>query len=197
MIAAPVRAQYIYMDVDGDEKCTSADFPPYEEGTIDVWLDTSQDQYGEPVVCPTGEEMTLSSYELALGLTNFTVTGWTNSRPEFSQSLGLLTEGNFVYLGYTSGGSAQLPPGRYKLGTMSLSSTGGCGKVVQIMSAAQVSGTLYHTQFYSQCMGLDGDYSENLGQDFFDVCSLGAVCHSADDPTSTTWGRIKQIYLDR
>ena len=195
VIAAPVQAQYIFLDANGDEKCDSSDLLPFEEGTVDVWLDTSEDASGVPVTCPTGEELTLSSYEVVFGLSNITVTGWTNSRPEFSQSLGFLTEGNFAYVGYTSGGSIQLPPGLYKLGTISTRSNGGC-RYMPIITSALFSGTRHYTQFYSQCQGLDGDYKMNLGQDFFDVCGLGDICDSADDQSST-WGKIKKQYLPK
>ena len=160
-----------------------------------MWLNTSEDAAGGPNECPTGEDLTLSSYEIVFGLVNITITGWTNSRPEFSQSLGFLTEGNRAYLGYTSGGSSQLPPGLYKLGTMSTRSTGGC-KYMAIMPSALFSGTRHYTQFYSQCLGDDGDYKMNLGQDFFDVCNLGDICDSADD-TNSTWGKIKRQYLPK
>jgi len=196
VFAAPVQAQYIFLDANRDQVCNSADVPPYEEGTIDVWLNTSEDAVGEPAVCPTGEELTLSSYEVVFGLVNITVTGWANSRPEFAQSLGVLTAGRLAYVGFASGGSTQLPPGLYKLGTMSTRSTGGCMQV-QIVPGAVFSGTRHDTQFYSQCLGLDGDYKMNLGQDFFDTCLVGNICDSADDPSSSTWGKIKQRYLDK
>jgi hypothetical protein len=43
-------------------------------------------------------------------------------------------------------------------------------------------------------LGYDGDYKMNLGQEFFDTCSLGDIC---DGVESTTWGKIKQHYLPK
>lgn len=193
VIAAPVQAQYIYMDMNGDQQCTSMDIAPYGDATIDVWLDTSKNGSGEPIACETGEELTFSSYEIVLAVTDIAVTGWTNSRPEFTQSLGFQTEGPYVYMGYTSGASVHLPQGLYKLGTMTTYSAGGC-TVVQIRSWAVLSGTTHTTRFYTRCQGFDGDYTMNLGQDFFDTCVLGGIC---DDAESTTWGKIKKQYLPK
>jgi len=197
VIAAPVQAQYIFMDVDGNQQCDAADIPPSGEGTIDVWLDTSRVLDGGPATCATGEELTISAYEVVLYTADLTVTGWTNARPEFPQSLGFLKEGNFTYVGHTSSGaSTHLVPGLYKLGTIATTFERGCRYVAAVGSAI-LSGVNRSTGFYSQCSGLDGDNTIRLGVEFSDNCgTVGTICDEAEDQ-GTTWGKIKKQYLPK
>jgi hypothetical protein len=197
IIAAPVQAQYIYLDVDGDQKCTYTDLPPYEEGAIDVWLDTAHEAAGGPATCATGEELTISAYEVVIRAEGLAITGWANARPEFPQSLGYLQEGNAVRVAYTSsGGTTHLPPGSYKLGTISTIPAQGC-PYIRVVGSAFFSARQYTTGFYSQCAGPRGDYTVRFGEDFFDDCAVGGICDGAEEKGATTWGKIKQQYLGK
>lgn len=197
LIAAPVQAQFIFMDVNGDQSCGSGDLVPYHDGRIDVWVDTTQDPVGNPAVCTTGEDLTISSYEVVMVMESVAAVGWENARPEFGQSLGFQKEGRYVRAGFTStGGTTHLAPGLYKLGTLLTQWDSGCPYVVPVASAL-FSGRKHSTEFWSQCLGADGDYTLRLGDEFSDACGVLMLCHAAEDQLSTTWGRIKQLYLDR
>lgn len=196
VIAAPVQAQYIYLDVDGDQKCTSLDFPPFETGHIDVWLDTAHNGDGEPATCATGEDLSMDAYELVFNAVEISIIAWANLRPEFPQLVGIASEGNHFYVGFSSGGTTFLPPGLYKLGSMTTSSSNGCS-VIQIMTSFAFLDGKRSTGFQSQCLGADGDYAERLGEEFADACGINRICDGAEDQHSTTWGKIKQQYLGR
>jgi len=191
--AAPAQAQYIFLDVDGDQACTSLDFPPFETGHVSVWLDTAHNADGEPATCATGEDLTIGGYELVFGLVDISVTAWGNFRPEFPQVTGIASEPGYFHLGLSSGGSTYLPAGLYKLGELVTSSSNGCA-VIQILASAVVQGEARTTGFRTQCLGTDGDYMERLGVEFADKCGINRICDDADDPTSTTWGKIKALY---
>lgn len=197
VFAAPVQAQYIFLDVDGDQICTASDIVPHGDGRVDVWIDTTQDLVGDPVDCATGEDLTISSYQVVMVLEQVVAMGWENARPEFSQSLGFQTEGRYVRAGFTSaGGSTHLAPGLYKLGTLLTQWDSGCPFVYPV-SSTLLSGKKQSTEFMSQCLGLDGDYMLRLGDEFSDACGSLVLCDAAEDATSTTWGKIKQRYLDK
>lgn len=197
MIAAPVQAQFIFIDVNGDQSCDTADIVAVHDGRIDVWIDTSQDAIGEPVVCATGEDLTISSYEVVLLLNQLTALGWENARPEFTQSLGFQVEGRYVRAGFTStGGATHLAPGRYKLGTLLTQWVSGCPYMAPVASAV-FSGQKHSTEFLSQCLGLDGDYTLRLGDEFSDACGALTICDPPLDSESSTWGKIKQQYLPK
>jgi hypothetical protein len=110
--------------------------------------------------------------------------------------LGYLQEGNAVRVAYTSsGGTTYLPPGAYKLGTISTIPAQGC-PYISVVGSAFFSARQYTTGFYSQCAGPRGDYTVRFGEDFLDFCGVGGVCHDAED-LGTTWGKIKRHYLPK
>jgi len=196
VIATPTQAQYIFTDVDGSQQCDAADIVQHGDGRLDVWIDTTQNGFGEPAVCATGEDLTISSYEVVMVLEQVTATGWENARPEFNQSLGFQTEGRYVRAGYTSpGATTHLAPGLYKLGTLLTHWDSGCPMVVPVTSAL-FSAKKHSTEFWSRCLGLDGDYTIRLGDEFSDTCGSIVPCDAAED-LGTTWGKIKKHYLPK
>jgi len=201
VIAAPVQAQYIYVDVNGDEYCDPADGLSIGQGQVDVWVDTAYDGMGNPVTCSTGEELTISGYQVVLRNDTGADIAWANARPEFPVLLGFVWEKPYTYAGYTSpGSSTHLAPGRYKLGTLSVTSAGQCPWMGTMASATFSVGTRL-TEFSSQCPGAGGDYRLRLGVDFTDPCGSSVICDPPYPPpldsSSTTWGKIKKQYMDR
>ncbi len=186
---SPSRAQYIFLDANGDKACTSADNFWGSNVPVDVYLDTSHDRYGQPVTCPTGEPLTLGSYELVFQYSTHYGTGaygtWTNAIAEFGTDFGRVESGSYLRVAY---GAGSLPAGLYKLGTLVFTSTGDCTFFGVV---ASMPGTVYGTQFGSACPGADQDNTLRLGVDFWDVCGAYALC---DDVQKTTWGVIKNRY---
>jgi len=50
-IGAPAYSQYIYMDLNGDQVCTSADALTSSITAVDVWLDTNHNKDGTTATC--------------------------------------------------------------------------------------------------------------------------------------------------
>lgn len=199
--ATPASAQYVFVDTNGDGACDASDFLPYGDGTLDVWLDTNHEQDGSPATCATGEPLSISAYDvvlLASTTANATVTyrGWTNAMAQFTVSRGTAQEGDFFWAGCSSpDAQTYLPPGKYKLGTLSLTGGGsGCAWIYPAASAT-IAGVLRETDFNSQCLGADYDYTLRLGADFVGLCGTAGVCDgAATPPNQTTWGKIKDRY---
>ena len=200
-VAAPVKAQYLYMDMNGDGVCDTFDSLPTSGAAVDVWIDTTHGPDGVAVTCPTGEDLTISGYKLiltgyALPGSSVAINGWTNARPEFTESLGQIQDGNNIWVAYVSENTAtHLAPGQHKLGTVTTTSAG-CAWL-GFRGWIDVQGTIYTTDIFSQCSGIDGDHILRLGEEFFDTCGTAGVCDPPDPPLasiSTTWGKIKALY---
>src|SRR5262245_57505740 len=69
LFAAPARAQYMFLDANGDGASTLADkMSPNGVATIcDVWIKTNLNRDGSPGVCPTGDgALDINSYVVNL-----------------------------------------------------------------------------------------------------------------------------------
>jgi hypothetical protein len=169
--AVPAAAQYIWIDTNGDGVNTSADvIAPSGATTLDLWLRTDQNADGTPAPCASNDgSLTLAGYQVVLRASNGTVS-WgsiTNQIANLSQ-LPFSSDGSELDFGY-SGGSA-LPPGAYRLATVSATVAAG---TPAIAFAAQ--GTLndtYVTAFGSTCSGTDLDNVIKLGVDFTDAAGI-------------------------
>jgi hypothetical protein len=198
MAATPAIAQYMFFDSDGDGVCGVSDYVPYGDATADVWIDTIHNQDGSTATCATGEDLSIAGYDVVIaagtyGPASIVLHGWTNAVTEFTQEVGIAQEGDYLWAGFQSGGAATyLPPGKYKLGTVSFTASGsGCASI-GLMYQATISGTPHFTEFWSQCPGAGGDNYRVLGIDFLDACRLGGIC---EDAAKTTWGKIKERYM--
>lgn len=196
LVAAPVQAQYIYLDLNGDEFCDTQDHLPIDEWKADVWLDTTHDINGFSVTCASGQDLTVSGYQIVFKVGSPVDAEWTNARPEFTVPIGFFSENPYLYAGYTSpGNSTHLAPGRYKLGSLSAPSSTPCSWLAIVASAVFSEGNRL-TEFSSQCLGIGGEYRQRLGIEFTDACATSVVC----DPIgtdATTWGKIKALYRDK
>jgi len=188
---------YRVNDTDGDGDCGYGDniYAPLD--TLYVWLDTNHNYDGAAATCQTGEELTLSGYELVIHGT--TTSGgsiaygtWTNLIPEFTVDQGSSQADNTFRVSYASPGPTYLPPGRYRLGGLPIQTSGGiCSHTVYVVDHWQIGSYTYDTGFYSQCPGKTADYKVRLGLDFIGACAGGVVC---SDVKGTTWGKIKRQY---
>ncbi len=187
---SPSLAQYIFFDANGDKACTSADNFWGSGIAVDVYLDTNHDRSGQLVTCPTGEALTLGSYEIVFNYSTYPYgTGaygaWTNAIAQFGTDLGRVESGSYLRVAY---GAGSLPAGLYKLGTLVFTATGPC---TSFQAVASMPGTDYATQFGSACPGANQDNTLRLGVDFWDACGAYPPC---DDVQKTTWGVIKNKY---
>lgn len=199
-LAGPGTAvgQYLFNDTDGDGDCDYDDYIEAPLDTVTIWLDTNHFADGTTATCPTGEELSISGYELVLhGSSNhggsITLGTWTNLIPEFTNDLGTFQSGNDMRVSYASHLAATfLPPGKYRLGRLTVQSTGGiCDHFVGPAMVGQFGQDIFDTGFFSQCPGEAGYNKVRLGLDFSGVCGGGVVC---SDVKETTWGKIKRQY---
>jgi hypothetical protein len=193
----PARAQYIYMDANGDGVCGFGDFLTSSSSAIDVYLDTNHNANGSTVTCATNnsEPLDIFSYDIVFHATNdprawVTLDGWTNALSGFTLVSPFTVAGHDAGVGYTAPIGGNLAPGRYKLGTLNVT-VGGTATVDFVGLNANPSIPSFGTGFGTSCDASDFGNTEVLGTDFFDAC---IPPFSRDDVQATTWGKIKQIY---
>ncbi len=197
LVAAPAFAQYMYLDVNKDGVCTSADALISSTTSVDLWLNTNHDANGTLVTCSDGtSQMTINSYEFILrasGSGTVTYGAFTNARSEMNVQVGPSGAGGTTDYWIGFGGSTIDPPGLYKLGTLAITVTG--TPQLSIVGSTSIN-ALANTSFGSQCPGNDLDNTLKLvgttngTGDWTDVCGTAA-------PTPvkvTTWGAIKNLY---
>jgi hypothetical protein len=202
-IGVPASAQYMYLDVNGDGACTSADALTPTVTSVDVYLKTNQYANGTTAVCNdnSGTQMTINSYTFILSAPTGGVTygAWTdnmgftiNANP-FPDGRGVA--GNDIWIAKASG--VIQGPGSYKLGTLAV--TVSAPTRLEFRQASSIDGTAM-TSFGTQCPGNDFDntykYDPNyaIGSpgtgDWKDVCGTAV----GTPVTETTWGKIKANY---
>ena len=192
MNASPARAQYFFLDVNDDGVCDPSDVTAVSQvDTVDVWIDTSKNLNGSTAVCGTGEELSITSYEIVLRSDDGSaILSWTNSRPGFTVEDHKVIQAGVSWLAYSAPiGSAHLTPGKYRLGRAGYQHTVGCPQIVVIPADPRVPGG--ESKFGSHCQGSQEDWYLRLGSDFDGTCGVGSIC---DGVESTTWGHIKDIY---
>lgn len=191
-IAAPLHAQQVFLDTNGDAICDANDIPSVSAiDTIDVWIDTAKNLDGSSAVCGTGEELTVASYEVILRAgAGMAILSWTNSRPEFTVEEQKTIQSGVAWIGYSSpAGATHLAPGKYLLGKAAYQYSSGCPYLAVVSQQPELPAA--ETKFYSRCLGSQQDNFVRLGSDFYDTCGVNLTC---DDVKSTTWGRMKEIY---
>ena len=143
--ATPARAQYMYLDTNGDGVHTDADVVnPNGPTHVDVWLDTNHDRDGSLQTCnshtgapvePSADSgLDIFSYDIFLVVTHGTVS-WG----EFEDNLGfkLLPNDEFntrtetaIHITRDADLGDEKPAGRYKLGSMTVSCTAGTPSIL-------------------------------------------------------------------
>ncbi len=166
------RAQYMYLDVNGDGVNDSSDLLTSTTTSVDVWLQTDRNRDGSTVVCTRSDNLFgINSYEIILRASGAIAWGaWTdrmnlsvNARAESATDLYIYRAAPFTH-----------PPGTYRLGTLAISGIGST-TTLDIVSAtnAQPGG---YTSFGSPCEGSDFDNLLKLGVDWFDVSGVQHGC---------------------
>jgi hypothetical protein len=177
LLPSPARAQYLFLDTNGDGVFTAADkLHPVHATTVDLWLDTAHNRDGSVASCGANpaSPLNLSSYVVNLEATSGAVSysAYTNQVPGMSLLPGTpaANETDFSTGFFRLPIVETLPPGKYLLGTLTVTVAAGSPSVdiVPSLGAPFVDPTL----FGSYCPGQNGNYSLALGRDWFDVDGL-------------------------
>ena len=205
-IGAPAHSQYLFLDVNGDghnhgnaaEPGTGSDQLNSSVTSIDIYFDTNHNPDGSAAVCDqSSNALTINSYEALLrasGTGTVTFNGWTDNMA-FPFNLviggtnGFLAGGTDAWIGKGSGSPSA--PGRYKVGTLSVTVTG-----TPVISWLPLNGSSLNANaesaFGTQCEGNDFDQTYKLGSDFPLNHAYGTEAPIA--VVSKTWGAIKEMY---
>ena len=178
LTAGPARAQYLYLDANGDGVRTDADvLHPTASTAVDIWLVLDRNRDGSVATCSTAPSTPLNffSYGVCLRAVGGTVAyaDFVNQMGDMPISFG--TAGNDAEFFAGRGGPIQNPPGAYRLGSLSIRVVGGTPSIAVVAEAPTLSGSVIGpaiTAFGSPCPGLDFDSTLKLGRDWFDADGL-------------------------
>lgn len=175
------RAQYMYLDANGDGVRTAADQMNANgvATTVDVWVKTNLNRDGSPGACSTADgPLTLNSYVVNLAATGGTVTytGIINQRPEAGSAIRPFAS-NTTEMTVGWGGAVSNPPGAYRLLTVTITGTSGAPSIAIVRGSGLQAADV--TSFGSQCSGNDFDNTLKLGGDWFDVDGLAPAAQDA------------------
>ena len=178
--APPALAQYMFLDTNGDGFRTTADrlssigLPT----TVDVWVITDHNRDGSPATCnvDAAAPLGLSSYAFNLQTVNGLASYGGFTTHVGNIAFGELNPGGGLYEnGY--GMVQTLPPGKYRLATLTVTVTYGAPTLTIV---DRISGSSDFTNFGTGaggCVGNDLDNTYKLagpagGSDWFDVDGL-------------------------
>ncbi|HYJ31803.1 MAG TPA: hypothetical protein VE326_01155 [Candidatus Binatia bacterium] len=173
LLAGPASAQYMFLDVDGNGTSGAEDTLSSSGATqVSIWLVTNQNREGYEASCPGGGQLTVNSYEVILRAVDGQVNWGTfqNNQTSMSTEFGTQVGNSDFHTGYA--GATALPPGKFKLGTLTVSVADGSPSL-QIVPTTPLAG-VYGTSFGSACTGQDNDNTLKLGTDWYDVDGAGA-----------------------
>jgi hypothetical protein len=195
-IGVPASAQYMFIDVNGDGQCTSADVLTPSVTSVDIWLKTNVNGNGSLATCDTGDgNLTINSYTFVLssGSGGVAYGAWTDNMTFSLAAGGPVSNSTDYFIGRAS--AAIQPAGSYKLGSLAITVTG--SPTLSIIKHSTVDNTS-QTSFGTACSGHDFNntyrFGENADQippgDWSDVCGTA----SGTPVSETTWGKIKKNY---
>ena len=182
-LPAPLLAQYMYLDSNGDGVWTVAD-ALLANGTptvADVYLDTDSNRDGTTATCNiSNAPLDINSYIFNLRAVGGVVsyTSAINRIPEFTIAMvpnGFVSDETDCTIGW--GTHLRLPPGRYRLATVTITGLAG-SPYISIVPMISVN----FTGFGTSCEGNDFDNTYKLGTDWFDWDGLGVCCSGAGAP---------------
>jgi len=147
-VPSPVRAQYLFIDTNGDGVSTSVDrLSAAGPTTIAIWLRTDRNKDGSAASCSgdPAKPLSIFSYEFILHAAGGNVKWgkYTNLMPSMVYPFGSFSSASDYYTGY--GGITPLPPGKYELGTLTVTVASG-DPTITFASATPIWAPL-HTSF--------------------------------------------------
>ena len=177
--AAPAaRAQYMFLDANGDAVHDSTDrMNKITLTTLDLWLDTDSNRDGSPATCTFGGgALDLSSYEVVLQAVGGTIS-WgpmtnrmANMAVNFARNANDTTGTVYYHNGWgsSSGGAGIYPPGLYRLATLVATVATGSPRVDIVIRHA-INRTS-RTSFGSECLANgERDHTPKFGFNWFDA----------------------------
>ena len=171
-----VRAQYIFLDLNGDGINTPADLLA---GTlpvnVDVYLATDRNRDGSTAACGSGSEpLSIDSYEFILRATGGNVLwGTTFSGGLLGDATRVVSNATDIYVGSFKEEPVRRPPGRVFLGRLFVTPLGGTPLLNFATSTPLSAG--YLTSFGSECRGPGNDNTMKLGEDWFDADGTAGI----------------------
>jgi len=200
LIAPTAKAQYVFLDANGDGVNDGSDHLNATGPTdLDIWFITNQNRDGSPATCTTNpsEPLTILSYEIVLRATHGTLRfGPMRNRLPFTGTpvcfAGYVdTTGATVYhngWGYRD----MFPPGRYLVATLTVEILSGSPSLSFANDAGPEQPTDL-TSFGTLCEESDFDNTHELGKDFFDAGGIGVPTAEAGGPYAGVVGRDIQF----
>ena len=180
VLAPPAYAQYMYLDSNGDGAHTGADkLHPVAPTVVDIWFDTAHNRDGSATSCHSDPTIPLGMFSY---LVNLKASGGTVSYSSYTNRVSGMSkfssppasDGTQFSTGPFAGPS--LPPGRYLMGTLSITVTSGFPTVTIVPYLD--SPFLDPTLFGSHCdENPDMSNSIVLGRDWSDVDGLARPGH--------------------
>ena len=165
LCGTPAIGQHIYGDTNRDGTSDDQDRLQAKGTTdVDIWLVTDRSRDASPVpLLASAQPLSIFSYELSLGVVGGTVAWgrYANALESLDTPLGLSESPTEFYVGFA--GTRPLPPGKYRLGTLSLEVLTGDPKI-EFRSQSGIH-HLGYTSFGSLNDGKDGDYTLKLARD--------------------------------
>jgi len=172
------RAQYMYLDSNGDGIHSAADaLASSGTTTVDVWLVTGRNRDGSPAICAdAGTAFTIFSYEFCLTATDGRVVFSNFVNHMDAIPIKIFAGGNATqFYALQLGPTPAQPPGLYRLATVSVAPSSGTPSLAitpDATSLAQEAGPGTETAFGSNCPGVNFANTIQLGVDWFDVDGL-------------------------
>ena len=153
-------AQFLFLDSNGDGKCSTEDVVSGGGITADVWLVTDTNADGSRPDVESLAEMTINSYELILKAIGGRVRfeEYQNLQPTMILPLRSGKSDTEMYVGYA--GPDILPPGKYLLGSLKVSVLDGDPSIV--FASESSLNPRAHTSFGSRFAGIDGNNTLRL-----------------------------------
>jgi PKD repeat protein len=192
----PASAQYMFLDVNGDGIHDDSDaLDPSGVTRIDIWLDTARNRDGSPAFCDTdaATPLTVNSWEVSLQAVGGTVEwGPLDNMLAISAVNACFADAadttDPVWYHNGWGGNHIIDPGRYHVGRLRVRVlTGNPAVVFRPYNPAQPNDL---TSFGTRCLGLQGDNTYRLGEDWWDAAGLGNELVA--DAGGPYWGRVNE-----
>ena len=192
--AGMARAQYIWMDSNGDGVHTIGDVMNANgtPTTVDVWINTSHNKNGSLATCDSnvGDLAVWNSYAMHINAINGTATfaNFVNQQPSFtigcSAVVTYFITNNSTEMGACAATGSPINNGgtNQKMFTVMVTGQTGSPSLVFVPTNNQDQN---NTSFETLCTGLDFDHIYKLGSDFFDNDGLSTIIEDTYPPVLT------------
>ncbi|HTM01497.1 MAG TPA: putative Ig domain-containing protein [Candidatus Omnitrophota bacterium] len=196
LVGAPSRAQYLWLDSNGDGVNTAADHLAANgtPTTVDAWVNTSHNKDGSVASCDSGDPASAlqiwNSYAIHLNVVGGTATftSFVNRKTTFTipcaaAGVGFLTNNSTQMSTCQASGSPENNGGaNLRMFTVTVTGTSGTPSLAFVPTNSL---DLNPTSFGTSCGGMDFDNTYKLGSDFHDADGIGSVIEPGNPPILT------------